>query len=73
MPTLLLNEIVHLSPGAIIEFEKSVDGDLDLMISNKRIGGGVAVKVGENFGLKITHINPLAETIKALGSESNAK
>jgi flagellar motor switch protein FliN/FliY len=65
--SLPMNEILQLSPGAIIEFEKTVDQDLDLMINNKCIGTGVAVKVGENFGLRINRISALNETIKAMG------
>ena len=40
--------------AAIIEFEKSSDEPLELMINNKVIGLGETVKVGENFGLRIT-------------------
>ena len=62
-----LSEIMNLSTGAIIEFEKSSDSDLDLMINNKCIGQGAAVKVGENFGLRISNIGSLRDRIQALG------
>ncbi len=64
MPLL---EVVNLCAGAIIEFEKPSDSELDLMINNKCIGNGQAVKVGENFGLRINHIGSVQERIKALG------
>ncbi len=66
--TLSLSEIVNLTSGAIIEFEKSADSPLDLMINNKCIGRGQAVKVGENFGLRLTTIGSLQDRIKALGN-----
>lgn len=64
MPLL---EVVNLCSGAIIEFEKPSDSELDLMINNKCIGTGQAVKVGENFGLRITNIGSVQERIKAMG------
>ena len=63
-----LARVVSLNTGAIIEFEKPADAPLDLMINNKCIGIGQAVKVGENFGLRITQVGTLREKIKALGA-----
>ena len=65
--TLPVGKIVNLSIGAILEFDKSFDSDLDLMINNKCIGRGQAVKVGENFGLRLAYIGSLQDRIKALG------
>ena len=61
-----LSEILNLTSGAIIEFEKPADGELDLMINNKCVGQGLAVKVGENFGLRVNQIGSLQDRIKAL-------
>ncbi|MGB9626400.1 MAG: FliM/FliN family flagellar motor switch protein [Phycisphaerae bacterium] len=63
-----LARVVGLNTGAIIEFEKPADAPLDLMINNKCIGVGQAVKVGENFGLRITQVGTLREKIRALGA-----
>lgn len=64
-----LQEVVNLCTGAIIEFDKPSDSELDLMINNKCIGNGQAVKVGENFGLRINHVGSVQERIKAMGVE----
>jgi flagellar motor switch protein FliN/FliY len=61
-----LGEILQLAPGAIIEFSKSVGEDLDLMINNKCIGTGQAVKVGEKFGMKVTNVTTLEQMIRAM-------
>ena len=66
--TTPLSEIMGLTTGAIIEFDKPVDSDLDLLINNKCIGQGQAVKVGENFGLRITRVGSLRDRIQAMGS-----
>ena len=64
---LSLNEVMRLGVGAIIEFSKSSEEPLELLINNRPIGYGEAVKVGENFGLKITRIGDIREIVKALG------
>ncbi len=66
---LLLSEVMRLGVGAIIEFVKSNDEPLQLLINNKPIGVGEAVKVGENFGLRITQIGDVKQIIQSLGGE----
>ncbi|HEY1685878.1 MAG TPA: FliM/FliN family flagellar motor C-terminal domain-containing protein [Tepidisphaeraceae bacterium] len=65
--TLTMSEVMRLGTGAIIEFFKRSDEPLELLINNKPIGTGEAVKVGENFGLKITHIGDVKAVIRSLG------
>jgi flagellar motor switch protein FliN/FliY len=64
---LTLSEVMRLGPGAIIEFSKSSEEPLELLINNKAIGLGEAVKVGENFGLKITQVGDVKEVIRSMG------
>jgi flagellar motor switch protein FliN/FliY len=66
---LMLSEVMRLGTGAIIEFFKSSDEPLELLINNKVIGVGETVKVGENFGLRITQIGDLRQVIKSMGEE----
>jgi len=66
---LLLSEVMRLGVGAIIEFVKSNDEPLQLLINNKPIGVGEAVKVGENFGLRITQIGDIKQIIQSLGGD----
>jgi len=68
-----LEDIINLGTGAIIEFDKPAEAELDLMINNKCIGTGQAVKVGENFGLRITSIGSVRDRIEALGPKRSAK
>ena len=64
---LSLSEVMRLGAGAIIEFSKSSEEPLELMINNKVIGVGEAVKIGENFGLRITQIGDVKQLIESLG------
>lgn len=61
-----LAEAVNLTHGAIIEFPKQAESDLRILINNKAVGTGNAVKVGENFGVRIKGVGKLAERIQAL-------
>jgi len=65
---LTVSEVMRLGPGAIIEFEKASDEALELMVNNKTIGVGETVKVGENFGLKITQVGDVKQVIRSLGA-----
>ena len=44
-----------------------IGAELKLVVTNRQIGLGQAVKVGENFGLRITRIGTIYDTIMALG------
>lgn len=50
----LVSGIVDLTPGAIIQFDKSCEEMLDLEVSDQTIAVGEAVKVGDKFGLRVT-------------------
>lgn len=64
-----MGEVMKLAPGAIIEFSKTVSEPLDLMINNKCIGTGQAVKVGEKFGLRIMNLSTISQVIKAMAGK----
>ena len=64
---LSLSEVLRLGNGAIIEFFKSSDDPLELLINNKPIALGETVKVGENFGLRITQVGDVRAVIRSMG------
>lgn len=53
-----LGQLLAITPGALITFDKSCEDLLDMYVNNHRLCQGEAVKTGENFGLKITAMNP---------------
>ena len=65
-----VDEIMSLGPGAIIELPKNADDVLDVLVNNKAVGHGTAVKVGENFGVRITGLGNVADRIRAMGDGS---
>lgn len=64
---LPLSDVLQLAHGAILELGKSSDASLHLLVNNKVIGEGEAVKVGEHFGLRITGIGDVRQRVSALG------
>lgn len=64
-----LKTITDMKIGTIIEFDKNSEEELELMIRDKVIGFGLAVKVGEKFGLRISSMCDIRETIAALGGQ----
>ena len=69
MRMMTVDAVTSLAPGAIIELPKPADDELELLVNNKPIGAGTAVKVGENYGLRVTYIGDLEERIAAMANE----
>ncbi|USN98320.1 MAG: FliM/FliN family flagellar motor switch protein [Phycisphaeraceae bacterium] len=63
--TMTVREVMMLLPGAILELPKSADEHLELLANNRPVATGTAVKVGENFGLRITAVGSAAERAAA--------
>ncbi len=64
---MTVKQVIALAPGAIIELPKGIEEELEMRVNNKAIGTGVAVKVGENFGIKLTYLGDVLSRIAALG------
>ena len=65
---MAVEEVGSMVPGAIIELPKPADADLEILVNNKPIGTGAAVKVGENFGVRVSYIGDLKQRIAAMGN-----
>jgi flagellar motor switch protein FliN len=57
-----MSQLMNISPGMLIPFNKSCEDLLDLYVNNSRYCRGEAVKIGENFGLKIDEVGVKSET-----------
>ena len=64
---MAVDDVMSMAPGAIIELPKAANRDLEILVNNKPIGTGTAVKVGENYGIRVRYIGDLAERISAMG------
>lgn len=67
---MAMQDVINLSPGAIIELPKPADEELNVLVNNKPIGFGRAVKVGESFGVRMTYVGDVARRLRALADAS---
>jgi flagellar motor switch protein FliN/FliY len=65
-----IDQIVELAPGSLIQFEKSCEEMLELCVGEHRIARGLAVKVGEKFGLRINHLTGPKERFQSFRPKS---
>jgi len=63
---LLLQDILKLTPGAIIELNKATEDPIDLLVNNKLVARGEVVVVEGNFAFRITEIASPADRIQSL-------
>lgn len=61
-----VQDVLRFVPGSLIELPKNAEDELDLLVNNKPVGQGTAVKVGENFGLRVTFIGDVRMRLEAL-------
>lgn len=70
---MTLGEVLALAPGTIIELPNQADDELTLCVNNKAVGKGSAVKVGENFGIRISSVGDLPDRVEAMGPITTAE
>jgi flagellar motor switch protein FliN len=64
---MLVNDLLQLGHGSIIELTKSISEPLDIYANNRLIAKGEVVVMEEKFGIRVADIiNPI-ERIKHLG------
>jgi flagellar motor switch protein FliN len=61
-----VSQLLAISSGSLITFPKSCEALLDLYVNNARYCRGEAVKIGENFGLKINEVGTTEERISKI-------
>ncbi|MBL9149244.1 MAG: FliM/FliN family flagellar motor switch protein [Phycisphaerae bacterium] len=60
-------EVIGIRHGAIIELPKRIDDGLEILVNDRVIGTGTAVKVGEHFGVRVTAIGAVKDRVTAMG------
>lgn len=65
--TILINDLLQLGQGSVIELTKLAGEPLEILVNGKLIARGEPVVVNEKFGVRITDIVSPIERIKQLG------
>jgi len=61
-----MGELLKLTPGAILELNRSADAPVELLVNGKLIAKGEVVVVEGNFAFRITEIDTRAARIRSL-------
>jgi flagellar motor switch protein FliN/FliY len=64
---LLINELLQLGQGSVIELNKLAGEPLEIHVNGKLVARGEAVVINEKFGVRLTDIISPIERIKQLG------
>jgi flagellar motor switch protein FliN/FliY len=64
---MLVNNLLQLGQGSIIELDKPVGEPLEIYINNKLVARGEVVVVEEKFGIRVTDIVSPLERVKSMG------
>jgi len=64
---LLINELLQLGQGSVIELNKLAGEPLEVFVNGKLVARGEAVVINEKFGVRLTDIISPMERIKQLG------
>ena len=64
---LLINELLQLGQGSVIELNKLAGEPLEIYVNGKLVARGEAVVINEKFGVRLTDIISPMERVKQLG------
>jgi flagellar motor switch protein FliN/FliY len=64
---LLINELLQLGQGSVVELNKLAGEPLEVYVNGKIVARGEAVVINEKFGIRLTDIISPMERVKQLG------
>jgi flagellar motor switch protein FliN/FliY len=64
---MLVNDLLQLGQGSILELDRKVGDQVDVYVSDKLLARGEVVVVDEKFGIRLTDIISPDERVKSLG------
>jgi len=64
---MLINDLLQLGQGSVIELTKLVGEPLEVLINQKLVARGEVVVVNEKFGVRLTDIISPMERVQSLG------
>ena len=63
---MLINDLLQLGQGSVIELKKLVGEPLEVLVNQKLVARGETVVVNEKFGIRLTDIVSPMERVKSL-------
>jgi len=65
---MLINDLLQLGQGSVIELTKLVGEPLEVLVNDKLVARGEVVVVNEKFGVRLTDIVTPMERVKSLAT-----
>jgi|SRR5262245_47676392 flagellar motor switch protein FliN len=65
---MILEEVVKLGVGSVIELNSGIDQPVELVVNNRILARGEIVTVDGFYGIRITEITSAGERFKSLNS-----
>jgi len=65
---MLLEEVIKLGVGSVIELNSGIDQPVELVVNNRTLARGEIVTVDGFYGIRITEITSAGERFKSLNS-----
>lgn len=65
---MILEEVVKLGVGSVIELNSGIDQPVELVVNNRILARGEIVTVDGFYGIRITEITSAGEQFKSLNS-----
>jgi len=57
--TLLLRDVLDLSPGAVVELDRKIQEPVELLLDGRLVARGEVVVIDGSYGLRVTDVSPL--------------
>jgi flagellar motor switch protein FliN len=62
--TMTIGETLSIGPGSIVSLNRAIGEPVDLLVNGKRIARGEVVAVDEEFGLRVTEVDPAEKRLE---------
>ncbi|WP_372679364.1 flagellar motor switch protein FliN [Desulfosarcina sp.] len=64
---MLINDLLKLGQGSVIELPKEAGGTLDILANNRLVAKGDVVVVNKKYGIRLTEVISPVERVEKLG------
>ena len=64
--SMFIRDILEFGPGSIVELSKLSGEPVDLFVNDKKFAQGEVVVIDENFGVRITDLMKVEDSIRSL-------
>jgi len=64
--TMMIRDILRLTRGSVVEFDKLVSEPVDVLVNGRKIAEGEVVVIDKHFGIRITSLVDPSDRLRSL-------